>query len=220
MKEYLYETHCHTSETSHCGRKTAAEVVEHYKNLGYDGIIVTDHLTPTTASEQADLGWKAKADFFLEGYRRAKAFETDDFSVILGMELRFEANDNDYLVFGFDEDFIYNNNLQSFYSLKDFRKVAEENGLLIYQAHPFRPGMTVCNTKLIDGIEIYNGNPNHNSSNDIAGMWAKKHSLRPLSGSDYHGDERGEPGGIYLGERVTDPKRLAELLRENSYKLK
>ncbi len=218
MKEYLYETHCHTSETSHCGKRTAAEVVEHYKNLGYDGIIITDHMTHSKSSELSV--WKERADFFLEGYRRAKSFETENFSVILGMEIRFEANDNDYLVFGFDENFVYENNLQTFYNLKDFRKVADENGLLIYQAHPFRPGMTIPDTRYLDGIEVYNGNPNHNSSNDIAAMWAKKYSLRELSGSDYHGDDRGEPGGIYLSERVSNPKHLAELLRKNKYRLK
>lgn len=218
MKEYLYETHCHTSETSSCGRKTAAEVVEHYKNLGYDGIIVTDHMTHSKSSELST--WRERADFFLEGYRRAKALETEDFSVILGMEIRFEANDNDYLVFGFDENFVYENDLQAFYNLKDFREIADKNGLLIFQAHPFRPNMTISDTKFLDGIEIYNGNPNHNSSNDIAAMWAKKYSLRELSGSDYHGAERGEPGGIYLSERVSDPKRLTELLRENRYRLK
>ena len=40
--EYIYETHCHTSQGSACGRMTGEELARFYKDAGYDGVIVTD----------------------------------------------------------------------------------------------------------------------------------------------------------------------------------
>lgn len=40
---YLYEVHLHTNAASACARSAGSEYISYYKNLGYDGIIVTDH---------------------------------------------------------------------------------------------------------------------------------------------------------------------------------
>ena len=40
---YLYETHLHTSPVSKCARASVREVVEYYKNAGYEGIFITNH---------------------------------------------------------------------------------------------------------------------------------------------------------------------------------
>ena len=41
---FLFDTHIHTKESSACGEVRAADIVARYKSLGYDGIIVTDHM--------------------------------------------------------------------------------------------------------------------------------------------------------------------------------
>ena len=40
---FLYETHLHTSPVSKCGNATAAESLAFYKELGYDGVFITNH---------------------------------------------------------------------------------------------------------------------------------------------------------------------------------
>lgn len=35
--------------------------------------------------------------------------------------------------------------------------------MLFYQAHPFRNSMKITNPELLDGIEVYNGHPGHDS---------------------------------------------------------
>ena len=40
---YKYETHLHTCEASACASAKGEEQARRYKELGYDGIIVTDH---------------------------------------------------------------------------------------------------------------------------------------------------------------------------------
>ena len=224
MKKYLYEMHFHTKNTSNCANVPAEIAVEEYIKAGYDGIVVTDHLSPSTFMKYGRelLPWKKKIDFFLRGYKAAKKTANGRIPVLLGMELRFRTSegDNDYLVYGITEDFLYNNpNLLELNSRK-FYELAQANNLLVFQAHPFRVGMKVTNPKYLDGVEIFNGNPRHNSSNDIAEMWAKKYVLMVTSGSDYH--EIGDlgTGGIWFNKEITDNKTLVEELSKRNYEIK
>ena len=81
------------------------------------------------------------------------------------MELRNIYNMNDYLVFGVTEEFLlkYNNTDTNFLEMPigEFSKIAHENGLLLFQAHPFRNHMTITDHNLLDGIEVYNGCVRH-----------------------------------------------------------
>ena len=104
--------------------------------------------------------------------------------------------------------------------LAHLSKIVHEAGALIYQAHPFRIGMTVTDPELLDGVEVYNGHGDHNSRNSVAYKWAELHSLRKLSGSDFHGNITMEPGGVYFEEYLTDSKQVAKALREGKYSLK
>ena len=44
MKKYLLEIHSHTDEVSNCGQMPAAQMVGYFKERGYSGIMITDHL--------------------------------------------------------------------------------------------------------------------------------------------------------------------------------
>ncbi len=219
MKKYLFDTHIHTKEASSCSRVFAADIVKRYKELGYDGLIITDHFSASQFERHGET-YEEQVRKYLSGYRAAKEYEDENFHIILGMELRFLENDNDYLVYGFDEDFVLNNNLTLYNDPEEFRPVVEENNLIIFQAHPFRIGMTVIDPELLDGVEVYNGHGDHYSRNKIANKWAELHSLRKLSGSDFHGNITLEPGGVYFDEYYTDSKQVAKALREGKYSLK
>ena len=219
MKKYLYDLHIHTSESSACGETCAADIVARYKGLGYDGIVITDHVGESALRNRGET-YDEKITDVLKGYRAAKALEDENFTVILGMELRFRENDNDYLVYGIDEDFLRRVNLTEFEKPADFVAVAKENNLAFFQAHPFRDGMTVLTPTILDGVEVYNGHGGHDSRNDIALAWAKKFGVRMISGSDFHYVSKAEPGGVYFEERHMDSKAVAKALLENKYTLK
>ena len=216
--------HFHTKNTSNCANVKAKDAVEEYIKAGYDGIVVTDHLSPSTYMKYGRelLPWKKKVDFFLRGYKEALKTADGRIPVLLGMELRFRTSegDNDYLVYGINEEFLYNTpellNLNS----KKFYELCQKNGFLVFQAHPFRVGMKVTSPKYLDGIEIFNGNPRHNSSNDIAEMWAKKYDLMVTSGSDYHEYEDLGTGGIWFNKEIKDNKTLIEELNKRDYEIK
>ena len=218
MKKYLFDTHIHTSESSECGQVAAADVVARYKTLGYDGIVITDHMQHII--DRFGGTYEENVDRFLDGYHTAKSLADDSFKVILGMELRFLENDNDYLVYGFDEEFLYSRDLAHIPTLEDFMPIAKENNLAIFQAHPFRTGMFIKKPGIVDGIEVYNGHGNHDSRNDIAMIWAEKYGLRKLSGSDFHGVITMEPGGVYFEDEINDSKDVAKALLAGRYSLK
>ena len=212
----LIDTHIHTAETSPCALTTASEAVALYQRAGYDGFVITDHMYPFILRGCRNEAWHEQVDFWLTGYRAAKMAARDNFAVFLGMEIRFASCHNDYLLFGLNEDFIYDNpNLHKYKTLQEFRPLADKNGILIVQAHPFRRGMTVVDPTLLDGMEILNAN--HENNNEFAKMWSEKYGLFPTAGTDYHeGDVRY---GLRLERRVEDSKELAEILRQGEYSI-
>ncbi len=216
---FLFDLHTHTHESSSCGRVDAKDVVERYIGLGYSGICITDHMNVESLGGIADT-CEERAAAFLKGYNEAKKAAGNKFKVLLGMEIRFLNNDNDYLVYGFDEKFLSMRDFTSFKNLREFRSFADEHNLTVFQAHPFRLGSVVTDPDLLDGVEVYNGHGSHNSRNPVAYKWAQIHNKRMLSSSDFHYETGKEPGGIILEEIPEDSFELAEMLMESRYRLK
>lgn len=213
---YKYELHCHTGCTSQCGRVEPERIVELYKAHGYNGIVATDHYSPLTFMPSTDAS--RHIDHFLEGYRRMKAAAGDDFTVLLGMEHRHYGTANDYLIYGITEEFLYEIGNLLLTSERKIKKICEENGFLVYQAHPFRHFITRCNPDYLDGVEVYNGKtPKH--MNDKALEWAKKNGKLVVSGSDFHTEEHVARGGIITEKPIKTNEDLMQILRNQSFSL-
>lgn len=215
MKPFLMEMHLHTSESSNCGRVSAADAVRLYKEAGYDGIVVTDHYSSGTFKRKIprDIPYKDQVEIYLKGYRAALKAAGDDFTVLLGMELSLNENDNDYLVYGVTEEFLIKAGYLLDLSLEEFVELAHANGCLVYQAHPFRKYMAVTKPELLDGIEVYNGCPGSNSNNEFSMMWANKYGLRGVSGSDFHQLKDLAYGGISFPEPIKTNEDLVRALK-------
>lgn len=220
---YFYETHAHTAEVSRCGRVPAADVVRGYVAAAYNGIVITDHFSRATFEKLGDCSWDEKVDFFLRGYRIAcetAAAEAPDFHVLLGLELRLDCDeDNDFLIFGADEDFLRRSEGLLQMSFEQMAQHMHDNGLLLVQAHPFRRHMCIVDWDLLDGMEVYNGNPNHESNNPVADLWTDRHHLIKTSGSDYHGQWGKHLGGIRTDTPICDSRQFADILRNGQYSL-
>lgn len=222
MDKFFCEMHAHTSNTSRCSHVSADDMIKDYIKAGYDGIVVTDHLSPSTFEqfEGEAISWKEKVDFFLRGYKAATEAANGKIKVFLGMEIRFyfpeDANMNDYLVYGVTEKFLYDNVDIDRMRIRQFSELVHKNGMAIFQAHPFRTGMTVTNPKYLDGIEVYNACIRHNSHNNIANMWADENGLLRTSGSDYHEHEDTARGGLIFDREITDNADLVKALLTTS----
>jgi len=213
---HLLETHVHTDVSSSCGLVSPEKIPWLYKKAGYDALVVTDHYYEKTITS-----FSRSADAWLQGYRRVKeAGREAGIKVFLGMELRLNnMGFDDFLVYGFDEGFI--NKYERLYKLplSQAFKLLDSYGFLIYQAHPFRPGISVANPLFIHGVEVFNGKQRQDNNNEKAEAFAVKHSLLQISGSDFHRHEDIGSGGIYIDEGIETEKELACYLKTHQVKL-
>lgn len=157
-------------------------------------------------------------DSFLVGYHLAKKEgEKLGIQVYLGMELRFPHDDNDFLIYGLDEEYIlchpwiYEKELYQVY------KEMNHAGIEIFQAHPFRNCCSPADPKCLSGVEIFNGNPRHDSHNDRAEAWAKEHELMGICGSDFHQVEDLMGVGIRMASLPESEKELARMLKAGQF---
>jgi predicted metal-dependent phosphoesterase TrpH len=216
MSAFKYDTHVHTSETSPCGKIAAADLVRLYKGAGYHGIVITDHYYDNFFLHKFFKKWNEKIDSFLTGYKNASIEgEKQGLQVIHGIEITFTENYNDYLVYGIDEKFLKENKELYKLGLKKFRKLTADKNILIIQAHPYRPFMTQADPSLIDGVEVYNGNPRHTSNNPMAYEFALKYNLKMTSGSDFHQVQDLARGGILIPVQISTPAELVQIIKEN-----
>jgi predicted metal-dependent phosphoesterase TrpH len=217
MNRFKYDMHVHTREVSPCGKVSARDVVALYKQAGYHGIVLTDHCYDGFFARFSNLSWEQQVDEYLKGYRKAlESGREVGLQVILGMELRFFGSMNDYLVYGVDESFLKSTPYPYMKDLKIFHQIAKENDLLIYQAHPFRTGITRANPNDLDGIEVFNGNLRHDSRNDLALRFAQENRLLQVSGSDFHQLEDLGRGGIEITQSVKTSRELVRVLKSET----
>lgn len=210
------DLHVHTSEVSSCGRVPAAEMVRLYCEAGYDAIVITDHLI---AGKNAEMPMDERVRWYLSGYHAAKA-EGDKrgLTVLLGAELRFDCGYEDYLLYGLTEADI----APIMHDLDDgilpgdfYRRLRKENRMVLIQAHPFRPDLHQAPLDELDGIEVYNGHPEHDSHNDLAmarALQGGEHFIK-TSGSDAHKVHHVGRGGMVVDEVIADSQALARWLR-------
>lgn len=216
--KYLFETHAHTSQVSPCSLVEASDVVKEYSDKGYAGIIITDHVGKWSF-ERLKCPWEKKIDLLIGAYEIAK--KTGDelgIKVLFGIEICLGINHRDYLAYGVDYDFLYKHKDVYKMELEDFFPLAQENDILLLGAHPFRYQNHTPNASLMHGVEVFNGNPRHNSNNNKAKKWAESNDLIQLSGSDFH--EYGDvSAGVMLPSIPETTKEFVELIRSGDYEL-
>lgn len=212
------DLHVHSSEISPCGKLTAKETVELYAKAGYGVIVLTNHFNRDVADHLARHGQPDFDKAYHDGYLLAKeAGDACGVKVLCGYELRFDGTSNDYLVFGMSREIAADWDNICKMNPGSFGRFAREQGILFYQAHPFRNNMKVTDPRCLFGMEVVNGNPRHDSRNDIADQWAKKFSLHRIAGSDCHEITDVGVSGIETDAVVETMDDLVKILREDRY---
>lgn len=215
------ELHAHTSETSPCGRVSAKKLVKMYKDTEYDAIVITDHYSKWVMELNSIREPEELTEFFLEGYRCASRYAQDSggIKVLLGAEVSLLESPNDYLLYGTDEEFFLKNHMLFEMTLSKLYTLCYKNNILLVQAHPYRAYCTPANTHFLDGVEVHNGNPRHDSNNDKAYKWAEKNKLLKTSGSDFHREEDVAKGGIVTEDSFDSIHELTEILKSGRYSI-
>lgn len=218
---FKIETHLHTNTGSDCGKLSVEEIIEGYYKAGYHGICVTDHFLRyyfdyfgISAMPQDQ-----RLQRFLLGYYNLSVLASQyGIRIYRGAEVRFDENDNDYLLYGWpdwlleDADAVFSMGLQKFYP------IAQQCGSVLIQAHPFRKGSVLADISCVDGVEIYNAHPRHDSRNHLAeGVVRDNPQLICISGSDCHRAEDIGRGGIWMDRLPNDDLEFAEMVRKGQF---
>lgn len=217
--EYKYELHAHTKEVSRCAGISVKDLIEEYKKAGYSGIVLTDHYSPMTFNPGEFFSKKKALEHYLRAYREAKQYETEDFCVLLGVELRFYATVNDYLIYGVTEEMLYELPFLLKTYIKKASKLFREKGCLFLQAHPFRKMITRANPEYLDGVEVFNGKADK-EANDKSLKWAEETGAKiQTSGSDCHRQSGVGFGGIITKEPIKNNEDLIRILKSGNFEL-
>lgn len=221
MREFRYDLHVHTRETSLCGHVSGIKMVEEYARLGYNGIAVTDHLHEEyITSLSCRSNWDDCVTEYLSGYRCAKSRgDALGFDVILGLEIRFLPNENDYLIYGVDEAFLRNHPFLHRTHIQEFWQKYNEK-VLIIQAHPYRGGGVDLRPECLHGLEVVNCNPRHDSHNGLAMSLAEEqpHLLRICS-SDAHRPEDVGRASMLFDHQIVDSFACKHAIEQAQYRI-
>lgn len=185
---YRYETHLHTKPVSECGRATVRESLEFYKQLGYDGVFITNHFLDGNINIPKETPYEEKIRFYFsdieEGKRLAEAIGIKVFG---GVELSYKGTD--FLVYGLEKEWYL-----AHPEIMDMKKSEElsfmmESGALVIQAHPYRDARYIDHVRLfhknVCGVEVINASCK-DEENRMAQIYAESYGLIAIAGSDNH----------------------------------
>lgn len=216
---YYYELHMHTSDTSRCGRSPAADMVAAYKQKGFTGVVVTDHLMNVQSHAEPEPDWNRRVEKQLAGYYAAlEAGEKLGLTVYCGWELTYQDNAEDYLTLGLSPQFLYDHPWLERYDIERYRDAVHAAGGILVRAHPYRRAWYIKKPYveregIADAIEVFNGGNSSQEENDMALAYAQKHNMPMTGGSDAHHVDETARGYIALEKKAESYAELCEAIR-------
>jgi hypothetical protein len=220
---YLYETHLHTAFSSACANSKGSEYIRLYKELGYSGIVVTDHFYHGNTAVPRGLPWNEWVKQFCKGYEEAKnEGERQNFDVFFGWEETFDGCD-DYLVYGLDKEWLLEHPEAINWTRSQQYKAVKAAGGCVIQGHPFRQhsyiSRIVLSTGCVDAVEAANATNAEQSYDALAMRYVQKLGLPFTAGSDTH-DVRQVCNdgvfGIYVKKKLTTINDLVNVICSNN----
>ena len=222
--KFKYQLHAHTSPPSKCGVMTSRELCRALYEGGYSGAVLTNHFMGGNTAIDRSLPWNEFVRVYEKDYLDAKEeAERLSLDIIFGIEEQVGGG-LEILLYGITPEWLYEHPELSSHRLEDYRAAANEIGALIVQAHPYRERYYISTPgplpiSMIDGIEVFN-RANKANENQLAEALAQEnpHLIR-TAGADAHTAEWATFSGIATKERITDCKKLVEILKSGDYRL-
>ena len=219
--QYLYETHLHTKEASACGNSKGREYIKRYKDLGYAGIMVTDHFYRGNTAINRNLPWNEWVNCFCLGYENAR-----DEGLRRGLDVFFgweeTYNGDDYLVYGLDKEWLLEHPEVREWTRKQQYEEVRRCGGCVVQAHPFRQRAyiprVVLSAGCVDAVEAVNGGHEDFSYDALAYRYAKKIGKPVTAGSDIHDAYSiyyGDIFGVYSENKLNNISDFVNMILDN-----
>jgi len=204
---FLYETHLHTKESSSCGVSSGREYVRKYLDLGYTGVIITDHFFNGNCRADRNLPWKRWVQEYIRGYEitREEGLRRG-LDVFFGWEESLDGDD--YLIYGLDHKWLLVHPEAAGWTPEEQYNEVTRNGGCVVLAHPFRFAHNInrvsARNAYASAVEVANSG-NSQISDALAWEYAKKIKVTATAGSDIHyaADIRRETVfGVYLDKKM------------------
>lgn len=216
--KYRYETHLHTKESSACADCHGAEYPKRYQELGYSGIIVTDHFLNGNTTIDLSLSWEEQINQFCYGYEETKkAGDAIGFDVFFGWEHNFDRDE--YLIYGCDHQWLLAHPDLLLWNHKKLYEEVHKAGGVMVQAHPFRMRNYISTGHLhpqhCDAIEVCNQG-NKVVQDQLSFAYAKSLGLKVTSGTDIHHIQNADTSckGIMTEKKLNSIQDFINLIKE------
>lgn len=222
MKHYLYETHLHTAPVSRCAKASVEDTLTFYRDMGYDGVFLTNHFIDGNINIAHDVPFKDKLDFYFSDYHKGVEFgKTIGLKVFLGVEMSYKGTD--FLIYGLDEAFYYAHPEIEAMNVREKLHLYRSNGAIAVQAHPFREDFYIDHIRLyprdIDGVEVVNAGRTE-LENKMASVYREQYGFRALAGTDNHrGKENPKLAGIATQKPINTVNDFLNMFEAESYEL-
>jgi hypothetical protein len=217
----------HTSPVSKCAISRGSDYIAGYKDLGYTGIIVTDHFFNANCSLSRKLPWEEWVNRFCQGYEDAlNEGERQGLDVFFGWEETFGGCD-DYLIYGLDKNWLLEHPEVRFWTRGEQYRIVKEAGGCVVQAHPFRHRnyipKIVLSPECVDAVEVVNGGHIDESFDALACRYAKKIGKTETSGTDIHDASDlyyNDIFGVYTEKKLNSIDDYVKIVLNNETRIK
>ena len=213
---FKYETHLHTSPVSKCAVASVEESLKFYKDLGYDGVFITNHFLDGNINFDTNRPYEEGIEFYFSDYEKGvELSEKIGIKVFCGVELTYRGTD--FLVYGLDKAWFLAH--PEIMGMKRSEELAlmMECGALVIQAHPYREAFYIDHIRLfprqVHGVEVINASQT-DEVNAMARHYAENYGLIPFAGSDNHSaSKRTRLAGICTETPVLNEQDFIEKVK-------
>lgn len=210
----LIDLHAHTSGISRCCRTDAHGVLTAAREAGIDGLILCNHYQ-RYAGYAGDVPPAEFAEKYIaEYYHTAMVAAEMGMRLFFGVEVTAHKHENAHiLVYGMEPEFVRENPEIYDYTLEEIYAAVHAKGGLVVQAHPFRGGGRVQDTRFLDGVEI-NCHPLYDATHcDRMQEIAHESNIFVTCGGDYHADTYRAICGTYFPDTVQRYSDMIDYLK-------
>lgn len=219
---YKYETHLHTAPVSRCASADVETTLRYYKDLGYDGVFITNHFLDGNFDYDEEKSYKENVERNFSDYEKGVEIGKElGIKVFFGCEINYGGTE--FLVYGLDKEWFIAHPEYMDMIMEDKLNLLKENGAFIIQAHPFREANYIYHLRLyprhVHGVEALNAN-RHTEENDMAKIYAEHYGLLCIAGSDNHsGPNQKKLAGICCEEPICSVEDFIEKVKTEKTKI-
>ena len=216
---FIYETHLHTSQASACAVSRGCEYIKYYRDLGFTGIMVTDHFFNSNTAIDRRKNWSEWVKRFCSGYEDAcNEGVRRGVDVFFGWEETYGSDD--FLIYGLDKSWLLKHpEMVRWTREEQFLEIHRYGGCVVH-AHPFRQHSYVGTVRLspyfVDAIEAANAGNQDAAYDAQAFKYAGLLGLPVVAGSDAHNvgslNRNMGPYGIEVAKKFSSVNDYVSLL--------